>query len=172
MTISELHKDEYLDYFESYILNVPKNESLLSCLTLSYKHTLDFFQSIDEENMSYAYAEGKWDIKEIISHLIDCERIFNYRALRFARQDFGPLIGFNEDDYVLHSEASKRSKIDLLEEYSLVRQSSIALFKSFSNTMLLHKGVAGSGSVSVRALGFLISGHEMHHVKIIKERYL
>jgi uncharacterized damage-inducible protein DinB len=172
MTISELNNNEYLDYFRGYILNVPNNEAILTALNNSYKESLSFFESIDEDMMNFRYAEGKWNIKEIINHLIDSERIFNYRALRIARQDKTSLAGFDENSYAKNSLASNRTKKELIEEYRLVRQSSIALFKSFTKEMLLSIGVAGSGNVSVRALGFLISGHELHHIKVIKERYL
>ncbi|QCE42821.1 DinB family protein [Psychroserpens sp. NJDZ02] len=171
MTILDLQQDEYLPYFKGYI-DQAEGVSLLSGLESSFKTIHSFYLSIASEKLEYRYAEGKWTIKEIISHLIDTERIFCYRALRFARQDKTDLSGFDENAYVLASGASERSIADLLEEYTLVRKATIALFKSFSKTVLISNGIAGSGSVSVRALGFLIIGHEKHHVNVIKERYL
>lgn len=171
MTISDLNDTEYIPYFKGYIDNA-KGLKLLPGLQSSFDEAMLFFQSIDEDKLSYRYAEGKWTIKEIICHLIDTERIFCYRALRFARQDKTVLSGFDENEYVEYSGADDRTINSLLEEYKSVRQASIALYNSFSQTTLLSKGVAGSGHVSVRALGFLIIGHEKHHIRIIKERYL
>jgi uncharacterized damage-inducible protein DinB len=172
MTVKDLTKDEYLNYFKGYILNVPVHLNILEALSNSHKEVLFFLESIPEAQMHYRYAEGKWDIREIINHLIDSERIFNYRALRIARKDKTPLSGFEEDNYVSHSNASSRSKASLLAEYTSVRQASILLFSSFTEDMLKEVSIAGSGNVSCRALGFLISGHELHHMTIIKERYL
>ena len=171
MTISDLQQDEYLPYFKGYI-DQAEGVALLSGLESSFETIHDFYLSIAPAKLEYRYDEGKWTVKEIISHLLDTERIFCYRALRFARQDKTALSGFDENEYVLASGASERSITDLLKEYTLVRKSTIALFKSFSDAALRSKGVAGSGSVSVRALGFLIIGHEKHHVNVIKERYL
>ena len=171
MTVLDLQQDEFLPYFKGYI-DQAKGVELLPGLESSFKTIYDFYLSIASEKLDYSYDEGKWTIKEIISHLIDTERIFCYRALRFARQDKTALSGFDENRYVLASGAASRSIADLLEEYMLVRKGSIALFKSFSDAGLKSKGVAGSGAVSVRALGFLIIGHEKHHVNVIKERYL
>ena len=171
MTISDLQKDEYLPYFKGYI-DQAEGITLFSGLESSFKTIYDFYLTIAPAKLEYRYDEGKWTIKEIISHLIDTERIFCYRALRFARQDKTALSGFDENEYVLASGASERSIADLLEEYTLVRKATVALFKSFSDNVLKSKGVAGSGAVSVRALGFLVIGHEKHHVNVIKERYL
>ena len=171
MTISDLQQDEYLPYFKGYI-DQAEGVTLLSGLESSFKTIYDFYLTIAPVKLEYRYDEGKWTIKEIISHLIDTERIFCYRALRFARQDKTELSGFDENEYVLASGASERSIADLLEEYTLVRKVTVALFKSFSDNALKSKGVAGSGAVSVRALGFLVIGHEKHHVNVIKERYL
>ncbi|MGB6268909.1 MAG: DinB family protein, partial [Olleya sp.] len=117
-------------------------------------------------------VKDKWNIKEIINHLIDSERIFCYRALRFARQDNTALSGFNENDYVDFSHAKNRTIDSLIEEYKTVRQATITLYNSFTDESLLFRGIAGSGEVSVRALGFLIIGHEKHHINVIKQRYL
>ena len=171
MTISDLNETEYIPYFKGYIDNA-KGFKLLPGLQSSYNEAIDFYLSIDANKLSYRYAEGKWTIKEIICHLIDTERIFCYRALRFARQDKTVLSGFDENDYVEYSKADNRSIKDLLEEYQSVRGATISLFKSFDDETLLSKGLAGTGQVSVRALGFLIVGHEKHHIRIIKERYL
>jgi len=171
MTILDLQQDEYLPYFKGYI-DGAKGLELLPGLKSEFKEAYDFYLTVSEDELVYRYAEGKWTIKEIISHLIDTERIFCYRALRFARQDKTLVAGFDENDYVKASNASNRAIEELLEEYASVRAASISLFKGFSDADLLRKGVAGSGEVSVRALGFLIIGHEKHHINVIKERYL
>jgi hypothetical protein len=124
------------------------------------------------DKFDYRYAEGKWTIKEIIQHLIDAERIFAYRALRFARYDATVLSGFDEDYYVLNSTANQRSIMELLTEYSAVRHTSLLLFKSFNNEQLLYSGIASNNNISVRALGFVIIGHQNHHQKIFEKRYL
>lgn len=117
------------------------------------------------------YAPGKWTAKDIIQHLIDAERVFSYRALRFARNDKTLLPGFEENDYAVTAEASKRSMDELLDEYFLVRDSSIKLFRSFTDEMLMREGVVPSGNVSVLAIGFIMPGHTIHHLNVIKERY-
>ena len=171
MTISDLNNTEYIPYFKGYIDNA-NGLTLIPGLKSSFDEALKFYLSVSPEKLTYRYAEGKWSVKEILCHLIDTERIFCYRALRFARQDKTVLSGFDENDYVQFSDADNRSMEDLLEEYKSVRLSTIALFKSFTESALLNIGVAGTGQVSVRALGFLIIGHEKHHIRIIKERYL
>ena len=171
MKVADLKKDEYLQYFQPYI-NQIDHLNMMDGLIEGLELTLSFYKSIAEEKQEYRYAEGKWTIKEIVIHLIDSERVFCYRALRFARKDRTKVAGFEQDDYVIASDANSRSFDDLLSEYIAVRNATILLFKSFSNTMLLEKGIAGSGEVSVRALGFLIAGHEKHHCNIIRERYL
>ncbi len=171
MTTSDLNNNEYLPYFKGYIDHA-KGLELLPGLQVSAEAALNFFQSISLDKLNYRYAEGKWTIKEVISHLIDCERVFCYRALRFSRNDKTVLAGFDENDYVDWSNANDRTIDDLLEEYSSVRKATITLFKSFTEGSLLNKGVAGSGEVSVRALGFLVIGHEKHHINVVKERYL
>jgi hypothetical protein len=117
------------------------------------------------------YAPGKWTAKDIIQHLIDAERVFSYRAMRFARNDKTQLPGFEENDYAVTANASKRNMDDLLDEYYLVRNSTIKLFKSFTDEMLMREGVIPSGNVSVLAIGFIMPGHTIHHLNVLKERY-
>jgi DinB superfamily len=117
------------------------------------------------------YAPSKWTAKDIIQHLIDAERVFSYRAMRFARNDKTHLPGFEENDYAATANASKRTMDELLDEYYLVRDSTIKLFRSFSDEMLMREGVIPSGNVSVLAIGFVMPGHTIHHLNVIKERY-
>ena len=116
--------------------------------------------------------EGKWTIKDILLHLIVAERIFAYRALRIGRGDTTPLASFEENDYVPNANANLQSLENLLEEFQLVRKSTLLLFKKFSEEQLTYLGTSSDHSISVRAIGFLISGHQNHHLKIIQERYL
>ncbi|AUC81335.1 DinB family protein [Lacinutrix sp. Bg11-31] len=173
MKAADLNKSEYLPYFQPYI-NKISDLILLEGLEAGLKKTTSFLKSIPVEKLEYRYEANKWTIKEVVSHLIDSERIFAYRALRFARKDKTPVAGFDENDYALESAANNRAIEDLLEEYTLVRQASIALYKTFGSDseILKRTGIAGGGEVSVRALGFLIAGHEKHHCDIIRERYL
>jgi DinB superfamily len=117
------------------------------------------------------YAPGKWTVKDIVQHQIDAERIFTYRALRFARNDKTLLHGFEENDYAVTAEATHRDLADLFEEFFWVRETTIRLFKSFTDEMLMRDGVMPSGSITVLGIGFAIVGHNIHHMGILKERY-
>ncbi len=165
-----LETNEYNAYYGNYI-SLSKNVKLLDGLESSFDKTLELFESITADKLSYRYADGKWTIKEIIQHIIDTERVFCYRALCFARKDKVELPGFNQDDYLANSEVSSRSKDELLAEYKAVRAATRVLFGSFTNTMMLQIGVASNSPLSVRAAGYIIIGHETHHCNIIKERY-
>lgn len=136
------------------------------------KTTRDFILSLPEQKLLHRYAAGKWTIKEVLVHIIDDERIYAYRALRFARNDATELSGFEQDDYARHSKANERDIKDILDEYAAGRNSTIALFNGLDENVLNRGGVANQNFVSVRALAYHIAGHEMHHVNIIKERYL
>lgn len=170
MTARDLQPSEYNPYYRTYIGKVEDIE-LLKSLDSNCETVLAFFRSIPEDKLEYRYAEGKWNIKEILQHIIDTERIFAYRALRIARLDETPLPGFDQDEYVLPSKASSRSFKGLLHEYLAVRIATLELFKSFDDEMLLAIGTASNSSLSVRAAGFIIVGHENHHIEVIKERY-
>ena len=125
-----------------------------------------------EGTLLYRYAEGKWTIKEVLVHIIDDERIYAYRALRFARNDKTELPGFDQDPYAFYSNANVRSIESIIEEYEAVRMSTITLFNGFSDDVMLRSGVANNNEVTVRALGYHIAGHELHHLNILKNRYL
>jgi len=132
----------------------------------------DFITQIPDAKMDFSYAYGKWSVAEVLVHIMDAERVFQYRALRFARNDGTELKGFDQDSYVPQSMANKRNKRDILEEFVALRKSSLMLFKSFDGIQLLRIGVASGTKMSVRALGFVICGHQVHHFKILEERYL
>jgi hypothetical protein len=132
---------------------------------------LDIFGSYPESKWEYRYAVGKWNVKELLAHLCDTERIFAIRALRFARNDQTPLPGFTQDSYVKESPVIHRSVADLLEELTFIRKATIKLFENFTHEMLERKGTASGWPISVMALGFIIVGHEKHHQRIFLERY-
>jgi len=131
-----------------------------------------FFEAIPDGKWDYRYAEGKWNIRELVQHIVDAERIFGYRALRFARKDQTPLAGFDENTFAAASNAGVRTKSDLMEELNAVTTATALLFKSFNGGMLDCEGVANGKSISVRAIGFVVIGHAAHHRNVISERYL
>ncbi|WP_375324403.1 DinB family protein [Flagellimonas sp. GZD32] len=171
MLRSELPTSEYNNFYHTYILALGDIE-LLSGLKKGKEDFLSLLDQIPENKLGFAYAEGKWTLAEAIVHIIDTERVFQYRALRFARNDKTDLPGFDQDIYVPNSNASSRSLESLRNEYEAVRDSTLALFSSLGETALLRVGVASGSRMSVRALGFIISGHQAHHARILKERYL
>jgi uncharacterized damage-inducible protein DinB len=171
MKPSELLSNEYPEYFGKYIAQVA-DENLIEELEISLHRLIKFVQNIPMDKFDYQYAEGKWTIKDILQHLIDSERIFAYRALRFARNDKTSLPGFEEDHYAKNANGSKRSIQDLLTELAIVRQATLSLFKSFSEEQLLRIGTASNKQMSTRVLGFVIIGHQNHHQKVFEERYL
>ncbi len=171
--MSKLTESQYPNYFKPYIEILGKDvKSIVSHLESSLEKALILLASLPEEKLQYRYADGKWTIKELIQHIIDAERVFGYRALTFGRKDTTPLPGFEENDYVENSSANGRPYNDLLEELKSVRLSTISLFKSFNESNLENRGVASGKSMSVRALGYVTSGHLLHHIKIIEDRYL
>ncbi len=171
MNSNQLPVNEYAGFFATYIKAI-ENVNLIEELEISVHDFVRFVQNIPMDKFDYRYAEGKWNIKEIIQHLIDAERIFGYRALRISRNDKTPLPRFEENDYVKNTDAKLRSIQDLLTEMAVVRQSTLSLFKSFSQEQLSRMGVASNNEISVRAIGFIIIGHQKHHQQIFQERYL
>lgn len=172
MKVNQLQNTEYASYYANYINAVSNEYSLVEELEISVHRLIKFVQNIPMDKFDYRYAEGKWTIKDILLHLIDAERIFAYRALRFARKDKTPLASFDENVYVDVAHANQRSIQDLLTELAVVRQSTLSLFKSFSEEDLMQIGIASGHPMSVRALGFVIIGHQNHHQRVFEERYL
>jgi uncharacterized damage-inducible protein DinB len=170
--IAKPEAGEYAPYAISYIGLLPDDGLILAHLRDNLTNTSNFLRSLDEEKLRYRYAEGKWTIKEILAHIIDDERIYSYRALRFARNDKTELPGFEQDDYARESGANERSLEDLLSEFATVRNATISLFESLDSEALLRGGVASGNVMSVRAAAYHIAGHELRHLNIIRERYL
>lgn len=171
MNSVQLSDSEYAPFYSDYITALGKTD-LRSILKSSLKELMNSLENLSEEKLTYRYAEDKWTIKELIQHITDAERILSYRALRFSRNDATDLPGFNENWYVANSNGNERPIEDLLQEFKLVRKATLALFKSFSIEMLSKTGAANGSDMTVRALGFIIAGHQIHHLKIIKEKYL
>jgi len=169
----QLNENEYAQYYKPYIDTLMADEkSIVEHLKDTLDDALSILSNLSGDKQMYRYADGKWTIKELVQHIIDTERVFAYRVLRFARNDATPLPGFEQDDYAAIYNANKRDYRDLLEEFKLTRKSIISLFKSFGDEELMRIGIAGGNNMSVRALGYIISGHLQHHLNIIKERYL
>ncbi len=167
----ELSNTEYSSFNATYI-NALEDISLMEGLEKGLHQMVSFISIIPFEKLEYRYAKNKWTIKDILLHLIDAERIFAYRALRIGREDKTPLAGFEENDYVPNAMANSRTVESLIEEFQFVRNSTLCLFKNFSDEQLAYLGTSSDNTISVRAIGFLISGHQNHHLRIIKERYL
>ena len=162
---------EYPSYAEGYISRVP-NGNIVGILSQQLEDTLALIGSIPDARKDWRYAEDKWSVKELIGHVIDSERIFAYRALRFGRGDSTELSGFEQDDYVRGGSFSERSLSDLAEEYEHVRRSTISLLANLDDEAWTRRGSANNNEVSVLALAFIIAGHERHHVEILRTRYL
>lgn len=168
---NNLLEADFATYFKNYIAMV-EEEEILKALKKSTKQFKKLLQQINEENAHYRYAEDKWSIKEMILHIIDTERIFNYRALCFARNEQQALPGFNHDEYVKYSNADNRTLKSLRKEFFAVRKATYLLFKSFDEAMLQKEGVMNGNKLSVLGIGFVIAGHQQHHINVLNEKYL
>ena len=161
----------YPAFTESYIKLV-ETSTINEAIEKYAGSILDFFRDIPNEKINYRYAEGKWSIKEVLQHVIDTERIFAYRALRIARNDKTALAGFDENKYAVASNATARSWEELLRELEAVRRSTDLLLKSFTDEQLERAGTTNNSPNTTEAISFTIFGHILHHINIIKERYL
>ena len=163
---------EFPPYASMYIDLVPGDGRLLTHLWDNLQSTKRLIQSLPADKHIYRYADDKWTIKEILVHIIDDERIYGYRALRFARNDKTQLPGFDQDPFAFYSKANERTIESIVEEYEAVRMSTITLFDSFPDDAFHRRGIANNNEATVRALGYHMAGHELHHLNIIKNRYL
>jgi uncharacterized damage-inducible protein DinB len=159
------------DFYKKYVMHV-QEANMIDALKSSGSTTSGLVLTIPEELGTYRYAPEKWSIKELICHMMDAERIFAYRALRFGRSDETPLSGFEENDYAPQANAHARTLPQLVEEMKRLRASTIDLFTSFTPEMLQRKGKANNSVISVINLGYVIAGHETHHRTVLTERYL
>lgn len=165
---------EYPAYAGMYMKLIPTDGMVLKYLQNNFYRVKDLIYSLPEEKLLHRYAPGKWSIKETLVHIIDDERIFAYRALRFARNEQQNLIGFDQDNYAKYSDADKRGLDNIFEEYDAVRNATIALFNGLPEDALdrMGHGTGTFNNATVRALAYHIAGHEMHHYFLIKNRYL
>lgn len=161
---------DYVSYFEHYI-SLTKELKFEDTLDKSTSFTLEIFNKISEQNASYCYEKDKWTIKQLISHVIDTERIMSYRALRYARKDKTLLSGFNDNKYAANSGAQERSLDSLISEFIALRTSTSQLFNSFTSEMLTYDGPDEQKGFTVEKIGRMIAGHSMHHCNILAERY-
>lgn len=162
---------EYLPYYGKYVSLVP-GDHLTEALAKQLDQTLATLRSISEEKSLHRYESGKWSIKEVVGHIIDSERIFTYRALRFARNDQTPLPGFEQDPYIAAANFDAHRWEDLIAEFDHVRRSTVLFFDGLTPEESTRSGTASGGAVTVRALGYIVAGHELHHMRIVRERYL
>lgn len=158
------------DYFDRYI-NLVEDIDVIIAIEKYGIPVLQFEAEKIEKLGDKIYASDKWTAKDIIQHITDTERVFAYRALRFARKDPTPLPGFDENNYAKNANANQRKLEDIIKDFNHTRQSTISLFKSFDNEMMLSEGISNNNKISVLAFGFMIAGHFIHHINVIKERY-
>lgn len=162
---------ESASYYKHYI-NLNTDTNIIKSLEKQVLQIQKAFGSVPPSKQNFRYAKGKWSVKELLGHIMDAERIFGYRALRIARKDKTHLAGFEENHYVKNGAFEKRTMKSLLEEFTALRKANIELFKNLDEKQLAYKGTANNSPVSVRALAYIISGHTIHHLGILKERYL
>ena len=170
-TIARPEETEYAPYYGKYIALVPDGD-LIDVLAGQIEDTARLVGGVAERDAGYRYADGKWSIKEVLGHLADAERVFAYRALRFARGDATPLPGFDENAFVAHARFDARRLGELVGELRAVRAATVALFAGLAPDELARRGVANQTEMSVRAIAYVIAGHERHHGAILRERYL
>lgn len=160
----------YPEFLNTYLKQAPYND-VLTALRQTQQMVSDVFLAIPETKAQHRYADGKWTVNELIIHCSDTERIFAYRALRFARKDSQKPLPFDENTYAAESFGRLRSLKSCVDEFLNIRISTLHLFESFSEDVLLRKGNMASGQIDVNTLGFVIAGHATHHARILSERY-
>jgi hypothetical protein len=169
-TIARPEPGEFAPYYERYI-SLVSGTDVLGTLDAQRRQTLLLLSGRDDRDGEYRHAPGKWSAKEVLGHVCDTERVFAYRALRIARGDQTPLAGFEQDDYVKNGPFTKAPMEEIIEDYIAVRRASITLFRNLDEAAWVRRGVANNNAVSVRALAYIIAGHELHHRRILEEKY-
>lgn len=158
--------------YYTYYLNLVTANDLQTALVNSCNATVNLFANITEGKATYAYAPNKWTVKQVLNHIIDCERMFQYRALRFMRLDATDLAGFDENKYATNDNTTAKTLAELIEEFKIVRVATMALYSNVTPTMLDFKGVANNNLLTARGLGWFTVGHTTHHCNVIKEKYI
>jgi hypothetical protein len=169
-TVGRPEADEIPSHYVGYIKRVPERDPVIVCAA-QIEETATLLRGLSEDDARYRYGRGKWSVKEVVGHLADVERIMAYRALRIARGDTTPLPSFDENAYVPLANFDNRSLADLVGELRTVRAATLALLRTFDSDAWRRRGTASGKPVSVRALAFMIPGHERHHVEILRTRY-
>jgi len=169
-TVTRPQAGEYAPYYDRYI-SLIQGDDILNVLDQQRRQMMLLLCGRDEEEGDFRYAPEKWSAKELLGHVCDTERIFAYRALRIARADATPLEGFEQDDYVRNGSFALRPMADLVEEFAAVRRATLSLFRNLDEAAWTRRGIANKNGVSVRALAYIIAGHELHHRRILEEKY-
>jgi hypothetical protein len=162
---------EYASYYGRYIELVPDGD-IFSILADQQEQTQATLRRIDEAKADHRYAPHKWSIKELAVHLVDTERVFTHRALWFARQDPSPLPGMEQDDWARHSRVGTRKLADIGREYAAVRSASLATLRGFDQSVWLNRGIASGREFTVRSIPYILAGHELHHMQVLRQKYL
>ncbi|MCC6876592.1 MAG: DinB family protein [Sandaracinaceae bacterium] len=162
---------EYAPFYGTYVGHVPGGD-IVETLSIQHEGTLALLRSISDDAAGSRYAPGKWSVREVVGHMADTERIFAYRALRFARADETPLAAFDENSYVANASLDDRPLASLTDEFEAVRRATVLLFAGLTATEWMRRGTASKNVMSVRALAWVTAGHELHHVAILRTRYL
>ena len=162
---------EHAPEFSNYVALVAEGD-IIQTLERQIENSLSLLRTVPSDKGNFRYAPDKWSVKQLLGHLIDSERIFSYRALSFARNDQAPLPGYEQNDYVREADFDSRNLADMVEEYATVRRATIQLFRPLNETEWLRHGKANENDVSVRALAYIIAGHELHHMDVLRTRYL
>ena len=162
---------EYDPYYERYVLLVPEDD-IKGVLAMQLQELRGLFAGVPEQKGQFAYADGKWTIKQLLGHLIDGERMFAYRVLRISRGDETPIEGFEQDGYIENAHANRRTFAELIEEFELLRRANCIMFNNLNDGDWVRAGTASGVGVSVRALAYIMAGHVRHHINILRARYL
>jgi len=171
VSLSRPEPSEFNPYYQQYVALVPDGD-LATLLATQIDSTLTLLAGLDEAQANHRYAPDKWSVKQVVEHMTDVERVMAYRAFRFSRGDETELPGFEENDYARAGRAAHRSLADLAGAFAHLRASTVDLFSAMDETMGARSGSANGASITARAIGYIIAGHERHHVAILKERYL
>lgn len=170
LTVARPQPGEFAPYYEHYISLVP-GDDILTTLDQQRRETMLLLSCRDDDEGDFRYAPEKWSAKEVLGHVCDSERIFAYRALRISRADATPMEGFEQDDYVHNGPFAHRPLADLVEDFIAVRRATLSLLRNLDEAAWLRRGIANKNEVTVRALAYIVAGHELHHRRILEEKY-
>jgi len=162
---------EYDPYYDLYI-SLVKTDDMVGTLQKQAQQTRDLLSKVSAEKAEFRYAPGKWSVKEVLGHMNDTERIMSYRVLRIARGDQTPIEGYEQDDYVTGGKFGRRTMDDLLQEFQTIRNATIQLIRHLDEESAARRGTANNKQISARAVIYVIAGHELHHRRILEEKYL